>query len=99
MKLEEFIQIGELLKEQEAKLNQLYKLSVDLIEFSDAYYKIISTCIRSHYGEGGLDWWSWFCWENDYGRGTLTAHDEENNPICFDWESLWKYLEENHKAK
>ncbi len=27
------------------------------------------------------------------------ARDSEGNPICYSYESLWKYLEENHKLK
>lgn len=99
MEYKDFLEIGELLKEQNAKITQLYRLSVDLIDFVDVYYKIATISIRSHYGEVGLDWWSWYCWENDFGRGNLTANDSEGNPICQDWEGLWKYLEENHKIK
>ena len=24
------------------------------------------------------------------------AYDEKGNPICYSYESLWEYLEENH---
>jgi len=27
------------------------------------------------------------------------AHDENGNPICYSYESLWEYLESNHKSK
>jgi len=26
------------------------------------------------------------------------AHDEKGNPICYSYESLWEYLEENHRV-
>jgi hypothetical protein len=27
------------------------------------------------------------------------AHDENGNPICYSYDSLWEYLETNHKVK
>jgi hypothetical protein len=27
------------------------------------------------------------------------AHDENGNPICYSYESLWKYLEANYKSR
>jgi len=27
------------------------------------------------------------------------AHDEDGNPICYSFESLWEYLEKHHKQK
>lgn len=27
------------------------------------------------------------------------AHDEDGNPICYSFESLWEYLEKNHKQQ
>lgn len=74
----------------------LYKLNVDILEFTDSYHEIITTLIREVYGETGEDWWSWFCYENDFGTGKLTAHDENKNPICYDIKSLWEFLETNH---
>ena len=36
-----------------------------------------------------------------HGKGKVKfgAHDEEGNPICYSYESLWEYLEENCKNK
>jgi hypothetical protein len=64
-----------------------------LIDFVDPYHGIIHSLIREIYGDEGLDWWSWFCYENDFGRGTLEAWDENETPICYDLKSLWEYLE------
>jgi hypothetical protein len=49
--------------------------------------------MKEIYGEEGVDWFSWFCYENDYGQGGLEAWDENKNPICYSFESLWEYLE------
>lgn len=33
------------------------------------------------------------------GEVRHSAHDENGNPICYSYESLWEYLESNHKSK
>jgi len=75
------------------------------IEFVDRYHEIISTLIKEIYGEEGYDWYSWFCYENDYGRKEWSTKDgkieysatnEKGDPICYSFETLWEYLEENH---
>lgn len=50
------------------KIEEAYKLKIDLIDFVDGYHEIISTLIKETYGEEGYDWYSWFCYENDYGH-------------------------------
>jgi hypothetical protein len=49
--------------------------------------------IKEIYGEKGLDWFSWFCYESEFGQ-KHGATDENDNPICYDWESLHLYLEQ-----
>ncbi len=106
------------------EISELYDIGVDLLE---GKYKILekvgnmlNEAIKVSYGEMGLDWVSWFIFENDYGQkdwstapsysedGKLIkeagefrhgAHDENGNPICYSYESLWEYLETNHKSK
>jgi len=97
MTYENFLKLTLGLQKQDRIIDELYKHKVDLIEFADPYHQIISTLIREIYGEQGLDWFSWFCYENDYGQGGLEAWDEDKNPICYSHESLWQFLEENHR--
>jgi hypothetical protein len=97
MTYENFLKIGLELQKQDRIVDNLYKNNVDLIEFVDPYHRIISILITEIYGKEGYDWWSWFCHENDFGQGTLEAYDENKNPICYSWESLYEYLENNHK--
>jgi hypothetical protein len=68
-----------------------------LFDFLDPYHEIISTLIKEVYGEEGYDWWSWFCNDNDFGQKGLEAFDENKNPICYGFESLWEFLENNIK--
>ncbi len=97
MTFEKFEKLINDLQTQDEVVHSLYKSKVDLIDFVDPYQGIIHDLIREIYGEDGLDWWSWFCYENDYGRGTLEAWDADETPICYDLKSLWEYLEKNKK--
>jgi hypothetical protein len=124
MKYEDFLFVGTQLQKQDTALDQLYKNKVDLINFVDPYHAIIHKLVVGIYGEEGADWFSWFCYESNYGQkdwstapcykvnddGTSTlvhevgearhgAVDQDGNPICYDWESLWEYLEKLRTAK
>jgi signal peptidase I len=105
MTYENFLKI--ILKQQvlDEQIKEAYKLKIDLIEFVDRYNEIISILITEIYGKDGYEWYSWFCYDNDYGRkdwsskdGKIkySATDESGNPICYSFETLWEYLEENH---
>ena len=94
MTYENFLKVTLRLQKQERVINNLYKNNVDLIEFVDPYHQVISTLLEEVYGKEGLDWWSWFCYENDFGQGTLEAWDADKNRICYSLESLWEFLEE-----
>lgn len=94
MNLETFTQIIETLQKESETIGDLYERKVDLIEFTDPYHGVISLLLREIYGEDGHDWFSWFCYENDFGKKKMEAWDENENPICYDVESLWRFLEE-----
>ena len=96
MTYENFLKV--ILRQQvlDRQIDEAYKLKIDLIEFVDGYHVIISTLIKEIYGEDGYEWYSWFCYENDYGQGTLTSNEADGTPICYSHESLWEYLEKNH---
>jgi hypothetical protein len=93
MTYETFLKITLELQKQDRIVDNLYKNNVDLLEFIDPYHGLINLLIKEIYGEEGVDWFSWFCYENDYGRGGLEAWDTDKNPICYSLESLWEYLE------
>jgi hypothetical protein len=97
MTYENFLKVILQLQKQDRIIDNLYKNNVDLIEFVDPYHVIISTLIEEIYGEEGIDWFSWFCYENDFGTKGLEAWDENKNPICYSHETLWQYLEELKK--
>lgn len=95
MTLEVFKEIIETIKAQSEKANSLYKLGVDVIEFTEPYDKIWSLLLKVYYGKAGEDWISWFIFDRDSISGDPNqAWDENGNPICYDIPSLWKHVEE-----
>jgi hypothetical protein len=93
MKLESFAHLIKSLKDSSEKDREFYKLGLDLSNISDPYSQIITHLLRVYYGESGEDWISWFLYER-VDDGESQAYDEEKNPICYDVESLWKFVEE-----
>jgi hypothetical protein len=93
MTFDKFSDIIERLKRHSEIVNQAYSLKIDLIDFSDDLHRIIDDLVREIYGETGYDWFSWFCYENEYGSRGFEAWDENKNLICQSFESLWEYLE------
>lgn len=102
MEYSEFLKVVLGLQAEGRRVSALYDLNVDLLEFTDRYNSIISTLVKAVYGENGLDWFSWFCYENDFGQKSWTgedgepshgATDENGEPICYSHESLWEFLE------
>jgi hypothetical protein len=96
MEYTDFLKITLSLQKQARVLDALHKHGVDLYDVVDPYHEMISLLIKQIYGEQGLDWFQWFCGENDFGTNGLEAHDADGTPICFSHESLWEYLQKNH---
>jgi hypothetical protein len=97
MTYENFLRLTLGLQKQDRVINELYKYKIDILDFMDPYHGFIALLLTEIYGEEGYDWFSWFCYESDYGQKGLEAWDENKNPICYSHESLWQFLEENHK--
>jgi hypothetical protein len=68
MTYENFLKVILQQQKSDRVISEAYKLNIDLLEFVDPYHHIISTLIKEIYGEEGYDWYSWFCYENDYGQ-------------------------------
>ena len=93
MTYENFLKVITTIEKQDKAVSALYDLKVDLIEWTDPYGTIISELLKEIYGEEGVDWFNWYCYENNFGTGGLQAWDENKNLICYDHKSLWEYLE------
>ena len=95
MEFQTFTKILSLLKESDATIDAAYKLKIDLIEFNEPLQRIIEILISEIYGEEGHDWFTWYCYDNEWGKKGANAWDADKNPICYDDRSLWEYLEKN----
>lgn len=96
MTYETFLEIVTLIQDNDRTHHKLWELNVNLIEFVDPYEKLVSILLTEIYGKEGYDWFSWFCYENDFGQKGVGAWDADGNPICVDIKSTWEYLETNY---
>lgn len=51
------------------------KLGIDITELNEALHRIIASLLREIYGEEGYEWFSWFCYESDFGKKDWSQHD------------------------
>jgi signal peptidase I len=94
MKLETFEKIIAKQKKLSDNIRAAYKLKIDIIDFVDGYSEIATILITEIYGKEGYDWYSWYCYEMNYGSKGISAWDENGAPICYDVKSLWEFLEQ-----
>ena len=123
MKYENFLKVVMTQRKMEEQISKAYELKINLIDFVEDYQLITKTLLTEIYGEQGYDWYTWFCYENEYGERdwstspTLIRQDDENyatleqdeivhgatdengNPICYSFLSLWEYLESEYNSK
>jgi len=92
MKQEVFQHILDTIRAQEAKIDKLYELEIDLINFADSYNSTINILMSVYFGKEGAEWIDWYLYERA-GRADMTAHDRDGNLICYDDESLWREVE------
>jgi hypothetical protein len=109
-------------RKMEEQVAKAYDLKINLMDFVDDYHLITKTLLTEIYGEQGYDWYTWFCYENEYGEkdwskntlrrnedGSFTqsqpdeitygATDENGNPICYSFQSLWEFLESEYNSE
>ena len=95
MKLEVFKKLLYVMRQQEEKLNAAYKAGIDLINFFDDDATATSLLLSVYYGEEGKGWIDWYLYERDSNSAEMKqAVDKDDNPICYDDESLWKEVEQ-----
>jgi hypothetical protein len=68
MEYSKFAEIILRLKKHSENVDKAYKLKIDVIDFSDDLNRVIDILIREVYGEEGYDWFTWFCYESDFGE-------------------------------
>jgi hypothetical protein len=75
MTYENFLKVILQQQKSDRVISEVYKLNIDLLDFVDPYHHIISTLIKEIYGEEGYDWYSWFCFESEYGQKDWSKND------------------------
>lgn len=75
----------------------IYKLGIDLINFTDDYHSIINLLLKTYYSEEGEDIISWWLYENVEKK----IYNKKGKVIddLTSIESLWKYVEKIRKSK
>jgi len=92
MKQEVFIHILDKLRNKSKKLDELYALGIDLINFTDDSSNVIDTLFKVYYGQEGADWIDWYLYERD-PDGPDDQATNDGKPICYDDQSLWEEVE------
>jgi hypothetical protein len=72
----------------------VYKLEIDLVNFSDDYTSVINILLEVYYGKEGTDWIYWYLWERDKDGSLDQATTNDGKPICYDIKSLWEEVEQ-----
>lgn len=92
MDIKQFKKLINNLKKVSDRERRLYGMKVDLFEFTDEYHAIITALMESIYGESNTDWIFWYCYENDFGRGSLKAYDENDKEILNTIDELYNFI-------
>jgi len=97
MKFNKFKEIIDLNVKISQKINQSYKLGIDLANFFDEYERIASLLWKEILTDEGEGWLSWFLYDKGYindgiGKETLKAFDKDNIEICRDLKELYELL-------
>jgi hypothetical protein len=87
-----FTHILDKIRDKSKRIDELYELGIDLINFSDDSNEVINILLEVYYGKEGADWISWYLWERD-PNGALDQATNHGNPICYDDRSLWEEVE------
>jgi hypothetical protein len=100
MNYEDFKDIIDLYKKTFEQFSELHDMGFDFFEgkykLSDQFSELFNYSLKTHYTSNGLEWIDWFIFESEYGTNGLKAHDNDIE-ICYSIESLYNYIEENHK--
>jgi hypothetical protein len=81
------------LSEHMKRSRAMHRLGIDLIEYDELLVASINDMLKEEFGDK-YEWIEWFCYDNDFGKGNLTATDHGKD-ICYDIKSLYDYT--SHK--
>lgn len=100
MTKEQFIEVIKFHKQSTDNLNEYYKMGLDLLDNKNSpvepLFKVINILFDSIYTEEGVEWISWYIYDNNYGEMGLTAFDGEIQ-ICKNIDELYDYIQKYKK--
>lgn len=100
MTIEDFTRFIEIETERQEKIDKLYHMDIDMIQFFEPFYEREKILLKYIYDEEGINWIEWYLFERPrLPEGEHHAWDENENPICYDIPSLYSFVEESHKIK
>jgi hypothetical protein len=87
MTFEEFKAIIDLMVDNSKRVEAIYDLKIDLLEFNDDNQQLVCLLWKQLLNEEGYDWLQWFLYEKNYihdgkGRKEMNARDESGKEIC-----------------
>ena len=101
MELNHFEKIINTYKRGNEMISDLHDLGFDLMEGKFQLSQIIdeqfNTTLSLFYTDDGVDWVEWFIFDSKYGTQEGITASDSDEPICYSIESLWEYIEKNHK--
>lgn len=94
MTIEQFKIIINTLEEEQEKSLKLYKLGVELNQYSDSFFKVINILLESTFGKQNTEWIHWYVYERKSHTGEiLKARNSKGEEICHNIESLWEIIQ------
>ena len=97
MTFEEFKAIIDLMVDNSKRVDAIYDLKIDLLEFNDDNQQLVCLLWKQLLTEEGYDWLQWFLYEKNYihdgvGGKELQAWDDSGKEICKNLKGLHTYL-------
>ena len=76
---EQFCDILEVMEDNMLRLNELFKLGLDFINYEDSFYLVTETLLRLHYGDWQTDLITWYLYDRkDYNTGEIALMEWTN---------------------
>lgn len=99
MNFQQFKTVIETLEKLRNRSHAAYDAGIDLINYDDAFHKVISILFHCVFDDDGMGWIDWFLYERPgfSGGKPLSANDENGNEICHNIESLWETVKPHRK--
>jgi len=97
MTFEEFKAIIDLMVDNSKRVDAIYDLKIDLLEFNDDNQQLVCLLWKQLLTKDGYDWLQWFLYEKNYisdgkGRKEMIAWDDDGKEICRNLKGTYTYL-------